>query len=81
EAAATLTLVCALLAALPFARMMRLLGLHMPDGQPSSAGTCDPGTARAIARAVAHAWNRCGGVTVSGGTESLNYAPIAVFQA
>ncbi|HYH37820.1 MAG TPA: lasso peptide biosynthesis B2 protein [Azospirillum sp.] len=53
EAAATLTLVCALLKALPFARMMRLLGLHEPGGP--AAGAVDASTARAVARAVARA--------------------------
>lgn len=133
EAAATLALVCTLLAALPFARVLRLLGLHTPDTHPAAraansgmAGAADTDMARAVARAVArasrnlpfrtvclpqaaasalmlrrrglavevhfgvakragtieaHAWSRCGEVTVSGGAESRHFAPIAVFRA
>lgn len=125
EAAATLALVCTLLAVLPFARVLRLLGLHAPDIRPA-VGSADTDMARAVARAVArasrnlpfrtvclpqaaasalmlrrrglavevhfgvakragtveaHAWSRCGEVTVSGGAESRHFAPIAVFRA
>jgi len=124
EAALTLALVCVLLKALPFARVLRLLGLHGPD-RPAAGGVDAP-AARAVARAVArasrslpfpaaclpqaaaaalmlrrrglavevhfgvakrdgaveaHAWSRCGGVTVSGGAEVPRFSPIAVFRA
>lgn len=53
EAAVTLTLVCALLKALPFARVLRLLGLHGPERRAD--GGVDATTARAVGRAVARA--------------------------
>ncbi|WP_431860937.1 lasso peptide biosynthesis B2 protein [Azospirillum sp.] len=52
EAVVTLTLVCALLKALPFARVMRLLGLREPG---KASGGIDATVARAVRRAVARA--------------------------
>lgn len=53
EAAMALTVICLLLKTLPFARVLRLLGLKAADG----AAPCptDIATARAVARAVARA--------------------------
>ncbi|PWC52994.1 lasso peptide biosynthesis B2 protein [Azospirillum sp. TSO22-1] len=52
EAVVTLTMVCALLKALPFARVMRLFGLN---ANGPAAGRVDAAAARAVARAVARA--------------------------
>lgn len=123
EAALTLTLACALLKAMSFARVMCLLGLHETNG--AAGHGVDASAARAVARALtrvsrnvpfraaclpqavaaalmlrrrglvaevhfgvaklagvitAHAWSRCGDMTVSGGTTIPLFSPIAVFR-
>ncbi|HYE48191.1 MAG TPA: lasso peptide biosynthesis B2 protein [Azospirillaceae bacterium] len=57
EAAAVLALVRLLVAVLPFARVMRLLGLRLADGGAAgtAAGAADGAAARAVSDAVARA--------------------------
>ena len=57
EAAAVLALVRLLVAVLPFARVMRLLGLRLADGGTAgtAAGAADGAAARAVSAAVARA--------------------------